>query len=63
MELGTMNMEDSETGEHAVLERRPWVGPLENPKVPAIPNDPLLEPHPHEPGVSGGAAAPLENPG
>jgi hypothetical protein len=40
-------------------------GPLENPVIEEIPNDPLLEPHPDEPGVKGdgGAAAPLENPG
>jgi hypothetical protein len=63
MELGTMNKEDSDTGEHGVVERRPRVGPLENPRVPAIPDDPLREPHPDEPGVSGAAAAPLENPG
>lgn len=41
------------------------VGPLENPAVTQKPNDPLLEPHPSEPGVKGdgGLAAPLENPG
>jgi len=40
-------------------------GPLENPAVRQDPGDPLLEPHPDEPGVKGdgGAAAPLENPG
>ena len=40
-------------------------GPLENPAVRQEPGDPLLEPHPDEPGVKGdgGAAAPLENPG
>ena len=40
-------------------------GPLENPAVRQEPGDPLLEPHPAEPGVKGdgGAAAPLENPG
>ena len=40
-------------------------GPLENPAVRQDPGDPLLEPHPDEPGVSGDgdAAAPLENPG
>jgi hypothetical protein len=39
-------------------------GPLENPSIEEIPDDPLLEPHPAEPGVKGdGGAAPLENPG
>ncbi len=38
--------------------------PLENPDVEAIAGDPLLEPHPDEPGVkTDGSAAPLENPG
>jgi hypothetical protein len=38
--------------------------PLENPSMEEIPDDPLLEPHPAEPGVKGdGGAAPLENPG
>ena len=37
--------------------------PIENPAIDRIPNDPLLEPHPAEPGVdSDGTAAPLENP-
>jgi hypothetical protein len=40
-------------------------GPLENPAFQQEPGDPLLEPHPAEPGVAGddGTAAPLENPG
>jgi hypothetical protein len=39
-------------------------GPLENPAIEPIPDDPLLEPHPSEPGVRGdGGAAPPENPG
>ncbi len=37
--------------------------PIENPRIEPIPGDPLLEPHPAEPGVgSDGTAAPLENP-
>ena len=37
--------------------------PIENPAIERIPDDPLLEPHPSEPGVcSDGTAAPLENP-
>jgi hypothetical protein len=39
-------------------------GPLENPRIERIAGDPLLEPHPSEPGVTpDGCAAPLENPG
>ena len=37
--------------------------PIENPAIDPIPDDPLLEPHPAEPGVGAdGTAAPLENP-
>ena len=37
--------------------------PIETPAIDPIPDDPLLEPHPGEPGVdSDGTAAPLENP-
>jgi hypothetical protein len=41
------------------------VGPLENPSIEGNPDDPLLDPHPSEPGVKGdlGVGAPLENPG
>jgi hypothetical protein len=43
----------------------PVGGPLENPAIEGVPSDPLLQPHPSEPGVKGdgSAAAPLENPG
>jgi hypothetical protein len=38
--------------------------PIENPAIAPIPNDPLREPHPGEPGVEAdGTASPLENPG
>jgi hypothetical protein len=38
--------------------------PIENPAIDPIPNDPLREPHPDEPGVKAdGTASPLENPG
>jgi hypothetical protein len=38
--------------------------PLENPRIETWTEDPLLEPHPDEPGVRpDGYAAPLENPG
>lgn len=37
--------------------------PIENPAIEPIPGDPLVQPHPAEPGVhSDGTAAPLENP-
>jgi len=37
--------------------------PIENPSIAPVPNDPLLEPHPSEPGVrADGTASPLENP-
>ena len=37
--------------------------PIENPAIDRIPNDPLLEAHPGEPGIhADGTAAPLENP-
>jgi hypothetical protein len=49
------------SGEHV---DRQDEGPLENPAIERIPDDPLLEPHPAEPGVKrDGGAAPLENPG
>ncbi|MGH2961923.1 MAG: hypothetical protein ACRDL3_07000 [Solirubrobacterales bacterium] len=50
---------EEDTGEFSV------VGPLENPAMEGNPDDPLLDPHPSEPGVKGdgGFAAPLENPG
>ena len=38
--------------------------PLENPRIEISADDPLLVPHPDEPGVhADGTAAPLENPG
>jgi hypothetical protein len=49
----------------AVTERATAAGrhPLENPRIDRIPDDPLCEPHPSEPGVGPhGEAAPLENP-
>jgi hypothetical protein len=37
--------------------------PIENPAIDPIPNAPLREPHPGEPGVGpDGDASPLENP-
>ena len=43
--------EADETGEWE------WTGPIENPSVPEISDDPLREPHPDEPGVTGSATA------
>jgi hypothetical protein len=58
MELAT------KTEEVEIPGTRAGARPLENPSMEEIPDDPLLEPHPAEPGVKGdGAAAPLENPG
>ena len=38
-------------------------GPIENPRIEQKDEDPLLEPHPDEPGVkTDGTASPLENP-
>ena len=37
--------------------------PARSPAIDPVPNDPLREPHPAEPGVkSDGTASPLENP-
>ena len=65
MELASARQEDDSTGDPhrargAVDGLR---SPIENPAIESIPDDPLLEPHPGEPGVrSDGTAAPLENP-
>jgi hypothetical protein len=66
MELTSARQEDAPTGGS----RRAGLGtldggrsPIENPAIDSIPDDPLLEPHPDEPGVhSDGTFAPLENP-
>jgi hypothetical protein len=64
MELTTAAQEDDPTGDRGragVVDGTS--SPIENPAIDSIPNDPLLEPHPSEPGVhSDGTAAPLENP-
>jgi hypothetical protein len=66
MDLTTSTQEDSPIGELGGLGLDPRDGgrsPIENPAIESIPDDPLLEPHPGEPGVhSDGTAAPLENP-
>ena len=61
MQLATIHRGGDAAGEHV---DRQDEGPLENPAIERIPDDPLLEPHPAEPGVKrDGGAAPLENPG
>jgi hypothetical protein len=66
MELASARQEDDPTGDLRRAGRGPADGfrsPIENPAIESIPDDPLLEPHPGEPGVrSDGTAAPLENP-
>jgi hypothetical protein len=66
MDLKTGLEEDDSIGSAGTPGLDPADGggsPLENPAIGSIPGDPLLEPHPGEPGVhSDGTAAPLENP-
>jgi hypothetical protein len=64
MELASATQEDDPTGgSRGGLGAAVTRAPIENPAIDPIPNDPLLEPHPAEPGVSAdGTAAPLENP-
>jgi hypothetical protein len=65
MELTTAIEEDDSIAAAwgASLEAAAPRSPIENPAIDPIPDDPLLEPHPGEPGVcSDGTAAPLENP-
>jgi len=66
MELETGFGEDDSIGSDGTLGLDPGDrggSPIENPAIDPIPDDPLLEPHPGEPGVhSDGTAAPLENP-
>jgi hypothetical protein len=62
MELTTTE-EDASAGGSAGFDPVDSRSPIENPMIDPIPDDPLLEPHPNEPGVlSDGTAAPLENP-
>jgi hypothetical protein len=61
MQVATIHRGGDAAGENV---DRQDEGPLENPAIERIPDDPLLEPHPAEPGVKrDGGAAPLENPG
>ena len=66
MEFGSTAREDDPTGESRGAGPGAIEGarsPIENPAIDTIPNDPLLDPHPDEPGEhSDGTFAPLENP-
>jgi hypothetical protein len=66
MELTNATEEDDSVGVTGALSLEMIEGarsPIENPGIDRDPDDPLLEPHPGEPGVhSDGTAAPLENP-
>jgi hypothetical protein len=66
MELAAANEEDGTIAGSASIGLDPGDlgrSPIENPAIDPIPDDPILEPHPAEPGVrSDGTAAPLENP-
>jgi hypothetical protein len=63
MELANSTEEDDSMGGPAGAGADGRSSPIENPGIDPIPNDPLLVPHPSEPGVrDDGTAAPLENP-
>jgi hypothetical protein len=66
MELTSTTEEDDSVGVARALKLETIDGtrsPIENPGIDPVPDDPLAEPHPGEPGVrSDGTAAPLENP-
>jgi hypothetical protein len=63
MDLTTASEEDDSMGGRSAAGAVGSGSPIENPAIDAIPDDPLVLPHPGEPGVmSDGTAAPLENP-
>ena len=63
MNLTTATEEDDSIGVSSPAGAGGFGSPIENPPIDAIPDDPLLLPHPSEPGVlADGTAAPLENP-
>lgn len=66
MDLTTGNEEDDPILDQRAAGVNPAEGggwPIENPGLDSIPDDPLCQPHPGEPGVlADGTAAPLENP-
>jgi len=63
MDLTIATEEDDSIGGPSSAGADGFGSPIENPAVDALPNDPLLLPHPGEPGVmDDGTAAPLENP-
>ena len=63
MDLTTATEEDDSIGGSSLAGAHGPGSPIENPAIERIPDDPLLLPHPGEPGVmADGTAAPLENP-
>lgn len=63
MDLQAQTEEDDPTGEFVAIGADRSGSPIENPTIDPITDDPLLLPHPNEPGVlDDGTAAPLENP-
>jgi hypothetical protein len=63
MDLTDATGEDDPIGTSAHAGARGPRSPIENPAIDSIPDDPLVLPHPDEPGVlDDGTAAPLENP-
>ncbi len=63
MDLRTTTEEDDSIGGFVLAGAHGPGSPIENPAIDRIPDDPLLLPHPGEPGVmADGTAAPLENP-
>ena len=63
MDLTTAIEEDDLVGVSGAVGVDGSGSPIENPAIDGIANDPLLLPHPGEPGVrADGTAAPLENP-
>lgn len=63
MELEAATEEDDSIGVSRSVGVQGSGSPIENPAIDSNPDDPLLLPHPSEPGVmADGTAAPLENP-
>jgi hypothetical protein len=63
MDLETATEEDDSIGGSHAAGVEGSGSPIENPAIDSTPDDPLLLPHPSEPGVmADGTAAPLENP-
>jgi hypothetical protein len=63
MDLKTVTEEDDSPGVSSSVGAEGFGSPIENPAIDPITEDPLVLPHPSEPGVlADGTAAPLENP-